>query len=429
MLIEFTVSNFRSISEAVTFSAVAGSSAAKQTGRTFSTENSLAPEVLTCAVVFGPNASGKSSLFNAVDFFGSFVCGSASKQSQGDQIRFPRNKIASECKDAPSTFELVFSHDGEVFQYGFSLTSQRVVEEWLFARTSKRGSKTRTIFERELQAGTDRYLWTLNEGQLPGERESWKEATRDNALFLSTAVQLNSKSLAKPYEWIRDNLHVIRSNQRIAKDFTAKMLGNKQYEGKVQGLLRALDLNIDDFRVVEEEFKLPEGAKDVYSAQVYSELQKQVANEIKFQVFAKHQNSMHEVIELPLDQESDGTQVIFGLAGPIIDVLESGETLLIDELSNSLHPLALKGLVGIFQDKVHNPKGAQLIFTSHETSVISKDFMHRDQIWFIHRPDGQATILTPLSEFKVRDSEAFQRAYLGGKFGAIPNIRRAKFVK
>lgn len=424
MLIEFTVSNFRSISEPVVFSTVASAAAAKQPGITFPTQNTLAPEVLTSAVVFGPNASGKSSLFNAVDFFAEFVCNSSRQGSQGDEISFPRNRVSPGCEDAPTSMEMVFSHDGEVFQYGFSLTNQRVIEEWLFARTSKHGSKTRTIFTREFDEEADSYAWTLNEGQLPGERESWRAATRDNALFLSTAVQLNSKTLSKPFSWIRSGIHVIGSNQRITKDFTAQLLQDEQYRARVVEFLQALDLPIEGFRVEERQAEIPDEAREFFSERMLSELTKSAANEKVYRVFAKHQNSVGQTVELSLEEESDGTQAMFGMAGPIIDVLENGETLLVDELSNSLHPLALKGLVDIFHDKRQNPKGAQLIFTSHETFIISKSFMHKDQIWFIHRPDGQHTQLTPLSDFKVRELEAFQRAYLGGKFGAIPNVRR-----
>ncbi|GAA6208808.1 ATP/GTP-binding protein [Cognatishimia sp. WU-CL00825] len=424
MLIEFTVSNYRSISEPVTFSAVASAAATKQPGITFETGNSLAPHVLTSAVVFGPNASGKSSLFKAVEFFVRFVCTSAKKGSQGEEIKFPQNKVAPDCKDAATTMEMVFSHDGEVFQYGFSLTNERVVDEWLFARTSKHGSKTRTIFTREYVEASESYEWVLNEGQLPGERESWRAATRDNALFFSTAVQLNSKSLKKPYDWIRMGIHVIGANQRISKDFTAQFLQDEKYRDRVVDFIQALDLPIVGFRVEEKQAVIPENAKQILSEKMLSELAKSVEDEKDYRVFAKHKNAAGDTVELALEEESDGTQAMFGMAGPIIDVLEDGDTLLIDELSNSLHPLALKGLVGVFHDKRQNPKGAQLIFSSHETSIISKSFMHKDQIWFIHRPDAQNTELTPLSDFKVREVEAFQRAYLGGKFGAIPNIRR-----
>lgn len=424
MLVEFSVSNYRSISAQITLSTVASAAAKKQPGITFATGNSLAPDVLTSAVVFGPNASGKSSLFKAVEFFVRFVCNSASKGSQGEKIKFPQNRVALDCRDAATTMEMVFSHDGEVFQYGFSLTNERVVDEWLFARTSKVGSKTRTIFTREYDEETENYEWTLNEGQLPGERESWRAATRDNALFFSTAVQLNSKTLAKPFKWIRSGIHVIGANQRISKDFTAQFLQDEQYRSKILDFIQALDLPIEGFRVEEKQAVLPENAKQILSEKMLSELAKSVEDEKDYKVFVKHRNTEGESIELTLEEESDGTQAMFGMAGPIIDVLKDGDTLLIDELSNSLHPLALKGLVSVFHDKRQNPHGAQLIFTSHETSIISKSFMHKDQIWFIHRPDAQNTNLTPLSDFKVREVEAFQRAYLGGKFGAIPNVRR-----
>lgn len=424
MLIEFSVSNFRSISESVTFSAVASAAATRQPGITIETGNSLAPDVLTSAVVFGANASGKSSLFNAVDFFTEFVLYSAKKGTQGEEIAIPQNKVAPECKGKPTTMEMVFSQADEVFQYGFSVSAERVLDEWLFARTSKHGSKTRTIFTREYDEEAETYEWMLNEGQLPGERESWRMSTRDNALFLSTAVQLNSKTLEKPYSWLRSGIHVIKSNHRIAKSFTAQLLQDNEYRHRVVEFIEALDLPIAGFRVEEKQAEVPDEAKEFFSEKMLSELTKSVVNEKIYRVFSKHRNSEGETIELSLEEESDGTQAMFGMAGPIIDVLENGETLLIDELSNSLHPLALKGLVSIFHDKRQNPKGAQLFFTSHETSIIAKSFMHRDQIWFIHRPDGQHTELTPLSDFKVRDVEAFQRAYLGGKFGAVPNVRR-----
>lgn len=427
MLIEFTVSNYRSISEPVVFSAVASASASKHPNITHETGNSLAPNVLSSAVVFGPNASGKTSLFSAVNFFRVFVLASASRGSQGEEIVFPANKLSRKCRGEPTSMEMIFSHEGEVFQYGFTLTNERVLEEWLLARTSRHASKTREIFARAYDAESECYEWTMNEGQLPGERESWKASTRDNALFLSTAVQLNSKTLRKPYQWIRSGLHVILSGERIANDFSAQLLQDQKYRLRVMDFVRALDLPIEGFRVEERTHEIPDFVRQVLSDKALSEMAEKAKDEKEYRVFTEHRNAEGDIVELQLEEESDGTQAMFGMAGPIIDVLENGETLLIDELSNSLHPLALKGLVGLFQDKRHNRKGAQLIFTSHETSIISKDFMHKDQIWFIHRPDNQHTELTPLSDFRVRDIEAFQRAYLGGKFGAIPNVRRMMY--
>ena len=126
---------------------------------------------------------------------------------------------------------------------------------------------------------------------------------------------------------------------------------------------------------------------------------------------------------LDLTEESDGSQVIFSLAGPWLDVLDNGYTLIVDELHNSLHPHALKFLIQLFHDPKFNSNNAQLIFTSHETSVMTKDFMHQDQIWLLEKSDADNSMLIPLSDYKVRDVSTFQRAYLDGRYGGVPKLR------
>ena len=428
MLVEFSVTNFRSISERVTFSAVASAAASKVPNKTVETGNSLAPHLLTAAVVLGPNASGKSSLIAALKFMRRMVVGSAKDSTQGEKIRFENNKIVEGFSNKPTEIEVVFSHDGDVFQYGFSLNHTRVLEEWLYARTSKKSSKTRDIFHRAYDPEKGIYEWSINEGQVTGERESWKAHTRENALFLSTAVQLNSRTLRGPFVWIQEYLHVIGAMERIDPDFTARLVQDDVHREKILDFMEALDLKISNFRVESKPAQIPDAVRELFNETKLKELSEDMKDLKDYNVFTCHRNGEGAEVELSLREESDGTQAIFGLAGPIFDVLENGNTLFIDELSNSLHPLALKGLVAIFQDPQQNTKGAQLFFTSHETSIISKGFMHKDQIWFIDRPDGFSTQLRPMSDFNVREVEAFQRSYLGGKFGALPNVRRLKNV-
>ncbi len=423
MLVEFSVSNFRSISKKITFSAVASSGAVKSSRLTVDTGNSLAPSLLTSAVTFGPNASGKSSFIRSVKFFKNLVKHSAQDRTHGDKINYSRNKLAKGFVKKPSEFEIIFIHKNELFQYGLKINNDKILEEWLFARHSKHLSRTRNVFYRKFVSKKEGYFWDVNDSQLPGEKETWKKATRDNALFLSTAVQLNSKYLQKPFEWICDYLEIIGANERVAHNFTAKLLFEKEDKGQILDLMEALDLHITGFRVESHKMKLPQSAKDMFSEKLLEKFSREAKDQRDYRVFMEHKNQSGEVIELSLNEESDGTQVLFGLAGAIFDVLENGYTLFIDELSNSLHPLALKGLVSIFHNEKLNKRGAQLFFTSHETSIISKNFMHKDQIWFIDRLDGVSTQLRPMSDYSVREISAFQRSYLGGKYGALPNIR------
>lgn len=426
MLVEFSVSNFQSIGERVTFSAASSSSSSKRKDVSFETGNSLAPNVVKSAIFIGANASGKSSLIGAMQFFQSFVTSAHQRLSVGEKIKFESNRIVSSLHGEPSEFEIVFIQDDELFQYGFKVDNDRVHEEWLFARHSKHASRTRSLFYRSFVEGSeDEYEWEISETQVPGKKESWKEATLPNALFLSVAVQLKSKTLAKPLEWIRENVRVIPTNHRIDESYTASLLlEGGDAAAKVEGLMSSLDLKIDSFRVETKKRELPDDAHEFFSPKVIERFEEDMEGELDYSVFANHKNDAGELVEFSLKKESDGTQAIFGLAGPIFDVLENGYTLVVDELSNSLHPLALKALVNIFHDVSLNTKGAQLFFTSHEFSIMSNNLLHKDQIWFVERPDGMATTLTPLSDFDVREVLAFERAYLGGKFGALPNISK-----
>lgn len=427
MFVEFSVENFRSIGERITFSSVASSAASKHGEYSFPTGNKLAPSVLRSGVILGPNASGKSSIIKALKFFQSFVTTSLQFVEADDEINIPTNKIEDRFDGKDTEFEIIFIHDDELFQYGFRMNSKLIHEEWLFARHSKPGSKTRTLFQRSLVPGQDKeYSWEINEGQVPGEREAWKNATRPNALFLPVAVQLNSEVLKKPFQWIKNCLHIIGANQRISHEFTSKLLKDENLQKKVESIIKALDLHIESFDVQTAPASIPEEFDELLAPSLIRKMQEQIKDETEYKVEAVHLNDVGERVRFELDQESDGTQAIFGLAGPIFDVLMHGETLFIDELSNSLHPLALRAIVGVFNDELINAKGGQLFFTSHETSIISKGFMHKDQIWFVDRPNGFSTTLTAMSDFKVRDLDAFQRSYLGGKFGALPNTGGVK---
>ena len=127
---------------------------------------------------------------------------------------------------------------------------------------------------------------------------------------------------------------------------------------------------------------------------------------------------------MDFDDESDGTQKFFSFAGPWLDTLKKGYVLVIDELHDSLHPNMVKYLVDLFHNKETNPNNAQLIFTTHETSILNQDVFRRDQIWFCEKDDEQATSLYPLTDFSPRkDRENIELGYLSGRYGALPFIR------
>ena len=221
---------------------------------------------------------------------------------------------------------------------------------------------------------------------------------------------------------------MIGANERISPTFTSKLLADSKTKPKVESIIHALDLHIQGFDIREEDASLPDNVENFLAPHIIEKMQEEIKDRREYVASAIHQDDQGNQVNFDLDDESDGTQAVFGLAGPIYDVLQNGHTLFIDELSNSLHPLALRAIVAVFNDSDINDSDAQLFFTSHETSIISKGIMHKDQIWFVERPKGLSTRLVSMSDFNVREVDAFQRSYLGGKFGALPNVGGVKYA-
>ncbi len=427
MLLEFSVANFRSIADRQTLSMVAGTSSKRRKRAVSKTGSALAETALTSAGLFGPNGSGKSTVILALQFYKDFIMTSASKSTEGDEIPVIPFKFKRSLRQKPSEFEAIFVHDGTLFQYGFAADKNRVWDEWLFARPNSSRAKTRELLSRRYSAKQKKYEWRINETFIKGTRETWKSSTRDNALFLSTAVQLNAESLRAPFTWVRNYLQTISAPDRLSPDYSAQRCSEDGKE-EVLEFLRSTDLNIVDLKVKEETIALPEDVESLMKESALKKLRNAMEKSKTYSIEAVHSSSEGDKVSLPLEEESAGTQILFSLAGPWLDVIENGYTLFVDELHTSLHPMAFKHLVGIFHDPTLNKKGAQLIFTSHDTSVMGNNFLMRDQIWFLEKTETGATNLFPLSDFDVRESGSFQKSYLGGKFGALPNIRDFEYA-
>ena len=423
MLVSFSVKNYRSFAKKQTLSMVAGTSAKRSERFSFPTFNAFSPDLLRAACVFGSNGAGKSSLVKAMDFFGDFITSSAKSTQEGEDIEVTPNLLVNGLKDKPSEFEIIFIYDEVLYQYGFVVDKNRVWSEWLFSKPNADKSRMRSLFHREFDPNNSSYNWDINNTFIKGEKEVWKKSTRSNALFLSQAVQLNAEALKAPFEWVQKCLRVI-STDRLSLGFTAKQCVENGWKDKVLNLLQSVDIRIHDIDIQTKEFDMSD-LPDEMSKELKEALFENFKNQKgkTFRVDSVHKNDSGENVSLSFDDESDGTSVLFGLAGPWFDVLENGYTLVVDELHNSLHPHALKTMVGLFQDPKINKRNAQLIFTSHETSVMTKEFMHQDQLWLAEKGDDESTQLISLSEYKVRDISNFQKSYLAGRYGGVPRLK------
>ena len=413
MLIEFSVKNFRSLRERQTFSLVKARGDELLDTNTFEVEAVNRFHLLRCAAVYGPNAGGKSNFLLALLAMKINVLESATGQQRGDKLQVTPFLLSQDTRQAPSEFEVTFIVNKVRYQYGFAATEDRVHEEWLLAYPRGRPQHW---FGRVWNEQSQAHDWELG-SNLTGEKSLWQKSTRDNALFLSTAVQLNSKQLQPVYDWFNNTLRMTNVTG-LNPGFSASLCAGSE-KTRVLDFLHAADLGIEDVNVEK---------KPIDSSMLPDDLPESVKKELigkkLLEISTVHRDAEGALVTFDFEDESDGTQKLFAFAGPWIDSRSNGNILFIDELHDNLHPRLVQYLVQLFQSSVGNPNNAQLVFTTHETSILHQEVFRRDQIWFCEKGEGQATTLYPLTDFSPRKGrENLELAYLSGRYGALPHVK------
>jgi len=260
---------------------------------------------------------------------------------------------------------------------------------------------------------------------LKGAKSVWEGDTRPNALFLSMAVQLNSDALRPVFDWFSTGLVIFNEQAQLSPQTSIHML--KQAEGRKQicEFLTAADISIADIEVVSR--KVPGQA--VHFDLVAGKTEVRTEDVEEHQLRFSHVTDQGQAV-FDLMDESNGTRNLLFLTGPVLDILKKGLTLVIDELDTSLHTLLVRELVRLFHRPEVNSGGAQLIFTTHDTSLLdAPDLFRRDQVWFVEKDKEQASTLVTLSEFSPRKNEALERGYLIGRYGGVPFLNKSLGLK
>lgn len=407
MLIEFSVANFKSIKEKQTLSMVAANWIKEHPQNVIATHDQ---RLLASVGIYGANAAGKSNFIDALLFVEWFVTQSQQKRQQGDVIDkivpflFDQHKASSF-----SEFEILFIEGDTRYNYIFAVNEDRVTYERLIAYPKGR---QQLWFERTYNDTSGKYQWYFNPTNFKGsgdEKKLWQDTTRDNSLFLSAAIQCNNDQLAPVFFWFKEKL-VTNQLKKFLPSYTSLQWQEGKMQSEILELVKDADTSIDSIEII----KIP---IDKFPKEMQKEVQAGKLKLLSDDIMFKHRGSTRL---LSFIHESDGTRKMFSLAGPIVDVLQQGKILVIDEIDNSLHPLLVRRLIELFHNKKINQHKAQLVFSTHDTSVLDRHFLRRDQIWFVEKNLENATELYPLSDFKIRNDEAFGKGYLQGRYGAIP---------
>lgn len=423
MLIGFSVGNYRSFKDVVTLSMVAAEDACGNDeldkNNVFKVNQQIS--LLKSAAIYGANASGKSNLILAFNFMRRFVMNSAKLQIT-DKIDVEHFRLSTETVDKPSFFEIVFQLKNKTYRYGFEVTQKRVVSEWLFCTPRSRETK---IFNR--QDDKIEYSKNIEQGNI------LRGLTKKNTLFLSLAAQFNNSLAVEIVSWFSHLGVVSYLDMDSLKAITLEHLSNRQdLIDDVTKLIKKLDLSIDNLEIESRKISsdsllqdLPDVVRNIISHS--SGEIKSATIKTTIRTYHPKYDSTGKMIELEIfdmeKHESDGTKKILVLSAPILDTLQRGEVLVIDELDARLHPLMTRSIIELFNSQKTNPKNAQLIFTTHDINLLSHKFLRRDQIWFTEKNHQGATDLYSLVEFAdINNNNTFEKDYIQGRYGAIPFI-------
>lgn len=426
VLLAFRGENVRSFRDEFELSLVASSLAERGVVRQVPWREGGRPlGVLPVAGIFGANASGKSNLLKVMDDLRGHVLLSFRAGSPTGGIPRRPYLLDPKARTAPSRFEVDLVLDGVRHEYGLVLDDSQVLEEWAYRYPH---GKAALLFRREgdhVEFGA-------------GDRAKGRaviELLRPNALFLSTAAQANHPALLPLYGWFGRNLRLAEATSRPFRQvLTTQLLDQDIRRDWVLALLRAADLGVTGARkhdpdpVMKDRFQ--RALRILAGVEGESEGSEEGPSFEELGVRLVHQGADEE-IEFDPGDESLGTLVWFGLVGPVVDALADGAVFLADELDASLHPALVAELIRVFQDPETNPRRAQLVFNSHDATLLGDStgdrLLGRDQVWFTEKRRDGSTRLYPLADLDPRREEAVGRRYLAGRYGATPILSRQEF--
>ncbi len=376
-------------------------------------------QVLPAVVIYGANASGKSNLLSALNFMIGMVRNSHADGKPGEPI--PRTPFAldEKTRSAPSVYEIDFIVDDVRYNYGFKITDEEVLSEWLFSFPNNRQQE---LFER------NRSKFKFGR-TLKGRNIIISDLTRKNSLFLSAAAQNSHEMLSK----ISLFMQSIHGDQRIAVSAFDFRSATRDVENqRIVSFLKEIGTGVTSVRQKEEAFteEQVEFQKEFATAftsimhkflkvDIPADAAETMPNKIT-SVELGHQSSEGKTVYFALDRESAGTRRLLSLLVPMFQALDQGTVLIVDELTASLHTKAGEMVLAMFCNPATNPNGAQLIATTHDTNLLRTKFLRRDQIWFTEKDDEGSTHVYPLTDIRTRKEDNIEVGYLQGRFGAMP---------
>jgi len=424
VLIEFSVQNFRSFREEQRLSMVASDKHALP--ESLIEVPALGKQrLLRTAVIYGPNASGKSNLFNAFAFVRSLIVGSLDRNSaQGTGAQ--NFRLSADTLQEPSIFELHFVQEGIRYEYRLVLDATMIREEALYAFPKGRAQRW---YHRHHNGDEEKPQ--LEVGPiLKGRLSTLRTLLQPHLPILALAQIINSPQLLTVYRWFSDTIFTLfqdpgagNSQTELRRVMTQLVAGEVQLHQPLTTLLQRADTGIRELAIREDVLiSVAQGEHPSLSPLLELDSSQRRQKYVQFRHGGANGDSHNSLFSI--EEESQGTQQLFVLGVFLLNGLKNGQVFAIDELDTSLHPQLVRALVQLFH--AENPHNAQLIFNTHDASLLRGDLFDRDQIWFMEKDHEGASHLYSLLEFRKDAEEAEgenrEQEYLLGRYGAVPLI-------
>ena len=417
MLVGFTFENFASFYNNTEFAmTVSGNDSRYKELNTFSTPHG---ELLKSCFMYGANGSGKTNFIDALAFMKYIVTSELDVQSR--IISKPNYFLFNNAsKDKPTSFSIAFIVDGTLYDYGFSVLNNKIINEYL----DKKDKRTVNVFTR---SGSNFETIKINSKEFKNVEHVIKN-TREDVLFLSWANFCNNEMAMKIYKWF-DSIQIFDADDthQLLSVTVNYMEEHENGKKDIVDLMNKLGIPIDDFEIEITDSQMSEtlmaALKKSYKEKFKSIMNvKNIDLKIKQKVYDKDWDN-YTMSDFGFELESAGTRKLFEIAGPIISAINNGSVVLIDELDARLHPALVRHLVMMFNSLSHNPNNAQLICNTHDVTLLDED-IRRDQIYFLEKDEYGVSKLYSLCDFRgIRKDSKILKQYLLGVYGALPNIK------
>ncbi|HAS90072.1 MAG TPA: hypothetical protein DCS48_12325 [Desulfovibrio sp.] len=438
MLLEFSVANFRSIGEEQTLYMQPAFKSKDEDHNILETGIRREPQALPVVAILGANASGKSNILKAMSFLKEILSDSASRQKNDlyDDYRF---KLNAEYKEKPTSFNIKFlDRDSQedtsyILEYELTLLPSKIVKEKLSSVSSIKGARKKTLIDRsEKKISLHSSIYRKK-----NFLEVWKADINNQQTALAYLGNKGEIDIFNPVlYWFRNYNFISPTTEPtfFTSGYVEDGIINK---AEILNLLNSVDINIEDLNILPRESILPQELNDTFDSLLaktieHYDIEESIIYEYKQlrAEFIHTSTSGHNILFDLQKDESEGTKTLYAISGRIILSLTLGSPLAVDELDSSLHPYLIRKIIQLFTNKKTNPKGAQLIFTTHDVTVMDKSLLRPDEIYFTEKDkETFETKLYSLAEFKGMGSvskndrgEKLYKDYLNGRFGAVPEV-------